>query len=275
MTYALSNRWNSIRRRCPVSGSPPRGGFTLVELLVVIAILALLAGLLLPALAGARRTSLRAACASNLRQLALANHAYAATHGAFVAAASDIWGSNRQRWHGARTQSRQPFDAALSPLAEYFDQRGVIKQCPSFAIDQAGFEAGCGGYGYNAAGVGSQAYLLGTFAGAASGMAPESIADPSRTVMFADAAFAETRRGQTRLMEYSFAEPVRLLADNRPVEAYPAIPSVHFRHEGVANVAWVDGHVSAERLAHSRNRAMAEQGIGWFGPEDNSLFDPY
>jgi prepilin-type processing-associated H-X9-DG protein len=250
--------------------NPGAAAFSLVELLVVMAAALLLAVIAAGTWPAARAAAEAAVCRSNLRELAAANLAYAADHGRFVAAAEDISTTNHIRWHGVRSGG-QAFDGAQGPLAEYLGGGGAsawVRRCPGFRPEAAGFEAACGGYGYNALGVGSEACLPGDYDKNAVGMRATAIVHPAATVMFADAAFWDGSGKKARLIEYSFAEPPQWAGGGTPD------PTIHFRHRGRANVAWVDGHVSAEKRERTDGRSAA-QALGWFGPDDNELFDPF
>lgn len=264
-----------------------RCGFTLIELLVVIAIVAILASILFPVLSSARAAGRRSTCAAQLKQVATAMLMYCDDNsGSFVPAASDMIppGQNLHRWHGVRDEASEPFDHARGPIFRYLSKSENIKQCPLarnlWKQDKSpnAFEASCGGYGYNQYYVGGTYYRNSGAEAAAVASALSDIRRPRSTVMLTDTAMALTYPA-AHLIEYSFCEPPYLVwrAPSGEIYKYRSSPSIHFRH-GAVNVAWCDGHVSSEKMSFTvpQNIYGADNEanrLGWFGPDDNSLFD--
>src|ERR1043165_9008786 len=95
--------------------------FTLIELLVVIAIIALLIGILLPSLAGAREAGRAVVCLSNQRQIGMALPMYAAVNREYIPRES----GSCEAWPGHPTQAMNPQWAYV--LRPYLDDQAIEK----------------------------------------------------------------------------------------------------------------------------------------------------
>lgn len=97
-SFHLTTRRLTRRGRVRTSGLSVGRAFTLIELLVVIAIIGILLGVLLPAIQSARDAARRAACASTMRQLGVAIHAYHDIHQTFPPSKTTYIGVSGNRY---------------------------------------------------------------------------------------------------------------------------------------------------------------------------------
>jgi prepilin-type N-terminal cleavage/methylation domain-containing protein/prepilin-type processing-associated H-X9-DG protein len=225
--------------------------FTLIELLVVIAIIALLAGMLLPALSKARFTSQNAVCKNNLRQQMLAAQLYVSTHNAYPP------------W-----QMRDGADFKTS--FEFLDlgRSGVFK-CPLYpgvprtnaAPGQDRFRPPVVWYPYNSHGVEQLAQSrlgLGGFAvpvppGLYSVIEPtkdSAVKAPSQMIAYGDAAVRVADPNELGEFLYTSA-PLRPYGPrwgSRAMSPPFDKQAGYLRHRGQFNRVYCDGHVDVENM---------------------------
>ena len=259
-TFCKVRRGAALPCRNPFSAScslseKRRKSFTLIELLVVIAIIAILAGLLMPALGQAREQGRSTNCIANVKTLTLANFAYSEASSSFlVPYARDGGSSNKQRWCGNSELSSDSGDASYdlysSPLTPYIGSLKGITHCMSFVSPPKSFEMNCGGYGYNRL-VGTVGLIDDPWSGAnfAAGFPVKRIKNPGKKIMFADSAIMVDENGMWSATSnrHGYSASIEVPGDID----WLANPTMHFRHNKRAVISYCDGHVGTSPLIES------------------------
>jgi len=249
------------------------GAFTLMELLVVITIMIILASILTPALQKAREKARQTVCQSNLREIFLATEMYKTDWNGYypincdytnyVSGLSD--GDSYPNgplifWSGAQYTKGGVLDFTGSPLYPYL-KTGRIKTCPSFKQFAEAYQPGSGGYGYNKQFIGGSINGDGEFD--YKQHKDSDIDNPSNTVILVDCAGI---RSGAIVENYALSAPYYKVIGGSSWNQLS--PSMHFRHNGWANVVWCDGHISSKRMSYSWTMYGKDYGaanIGFIG----------
>lgn len=255
-----------------------REAFTLIEILVVMSVIAVLVGIMLPALSAARKTAQGTACLSNMRRMGVASVMYLEKSGGWYPPMrlSKVNGVTYVNEYGAAEPRWQWFLAfelgpvitppadGMSPWSDSYSRtmNNGYFSCPSLTGPDAG-DIRNGAYGYNYQYLGNSRTDSSPPAFDNFAVSENSIKATAQTVVFAD-----SRGGHPEHGKHSYTlDPPRLAREKNAAKFGPGTsdgPIQHSpaeaRHRGRAAVSYADGHAESAVLTQLGYR-LDENGV--------------
>lgn len=220
--------------------------FTLIELLVVIAIIAILAGMLLPALNKARATARLSNCLNNFKQGGLSMGMYLDDHNAVFP--RETTGINGYTWAGALAKGKyiSTAESLICPATSFtlssgptclFALKNAFKK-QEFTTPSSGTPFYYVSLGYNYTNLGDRSMAKdGALGGRLGYINLSQIKNPSETILFAD-NYDQTNKSTGYIVIHKARTP----------SAGTVLGNIYSHHGGGVPVAWIDGHVTTPKV---------------------------
>ncbi|MDD5727254.1 MAG: prepilin-type N-terminal cleavage/methylation domain-containing protein [Victivallales bacterium] len=243
--------------------------FTIIELLVVIAIIAILAGIMLPALARAKESGKSIYCINNLKQFGIGLASYCGSFDGFCCfAVGEMWSYN---WDLDTTS--EPYGPGLL-WAGFGGKLGAdntgIYQCPCFLGSDCWWGEKYTGYNYNTSYIGHGLDETGTDYGSVAGMGTPAkdvqIKHPAETAAFGD---GEWSGGANKFMRAPLGNGKYCSYQNNICKS---AGMQGYRHNGATNICWADGHAFSVKVRYDGGISGLAEHLGFISPDD-SLYD--